>query len=560
MPIKIDENSKIIKKVPADSENEFGYVDVTTKDIDIKNSKKPTIIVFPGNGSIEKQVVNGYLSIIRDMIGLESANVYGVCYGHKAEHDIGNLTRNEYKEFYDNVLKPLCFDENGKPYEQKQISKNCRKVIFFSHCAGETVVNKFVNAMAQGLIKSGFDDEQTTEILEQLMHISYTPYMENDTYYGSRVEFCSLDDKMLSKTLHMRFNIDPQDEPYLGIAELIRDKNVLTVLSNSFGNIFYMDTIDDHNISTIELDKNGLPALHKRSARTIAISYAMAALLSFGVLSKNFDLDTAREILETEFNSQQGTFFEKKQEEVFQLRKQGGQPLREYMKQHNITEKDVIDGNVDFRDIVKPVMKNPYGQKIYPPINYESAGVKECFKADMHVSSDSQIIGDYKIEQKDLPYIIRNITSVVLKDGRCLTQNDNETVDDLFMHARLSGRNLDDCVRVDLRLDSLEEVEKNKLKVCLGKRFKRKSYETFNELKKQQIPSGEDGVELSEEQTRVVLNYAHRFSVPFGQIVLENDLKLNRRVMFREVNINEQGLVSRATPYRSEQKATPKVA
>lgn len=543
MQLDIDEGSCIIKKVPKSTKNKYGYEDVTTKDINVLNNSKPIVVVFPGNGSVETIFANGYLTIIKNMIGLESADLYGVSYGHKANDILGQLTIREYKEFYNNIIKPLCFDKKDKPYNPDEIAKNCRKVIFFSHCAGETAVNTLVNMAAHQLKRSGFTDEQTKMALKTLAHISYTPYMENNTHYGSRVQFCSLDDKIIGKKLRAKYGINPKDEPYLGVAKILQDDNVLTVLSNSFGNVFYMNKVDDHNISTIELNENGLHELHRHSGRAMTISHSVAAILSLCVASKNFDLDLVKEVLETQYHLQSSTLFEESQKEQFYLQKKGGQPLREYMEKHNILEEDVISGKLTFDEVVKPVMKDPFGRDVYPSINYESADVKPWFNFNMPVSKDSAVISEHQIRKEDLPYIKRQVTSVVLKDGSCLSQNEEETIDDVFMHMKLIGKNLDDCVQIDLELESLDDVDKNKIEVCLGKRFRQKPYKRFSELKGEQIPSGSGGNELTEQQTRVVLNYAHRFSVPVAKIALGDGLKLNRDVMRKEIAIDERGLV-----------------
>lgn len=531
---------QIFKKNNDTTDENLGLCSVLPNEIDVLNESRPKILLFPGNGSLSDDMVNGYLQYLYNNFS-NKADIFGIRYSYDTSENLGYLTEKELAYITQSFFQPLYLNKDNTPKPVDLICKNMRKIVFVSHCAGETIVNALLNNMAKDMKNAGMQQPDIKKALSFALHVSYAPYLNNETKFGTNIYFMSLNDKMIADKFFNKLSLNKQAPPYLGAAKIFDFENGFGVVSNSFGNIFHDDAFDDHRFSTILLDENGSSLMHKHSSRTLSIINSFLSVLAFGVSGKIVSKDDYKLIVESEIEKQQNTNFEKMQESEFYSQAKGGQPLLDYMKKHNIPVSDVIDGKIKFKDIVKPVATTPWGVKIYPKINYKSAGINERYKYPLLKMVESEkILQNNRTSKEDSNLILHKINYVVLKNGvgrGCVGEN---KPDDIYAQAKIGGNNLDDCVQVDVQFSNIEKPELNKLDVKLGKKFVDREYADFFDLKQSEIASGKKGLELSEQQTRVVLNLSNRFWVPIGKIRLEDGIRLNKKVVEKEIMLDEQ--------------------
>lgn len=162
--------------------------------LNLKNHKitKPTIICLGGNGTMTERAANGNISILEGMLKSvigdvdisKDIDLISVAYGkhqkkkkRAEEKTFGDMTEKEKEFFADNVLIPLCLDENGNLLDLQTIRKNFSLVTFVTHCAGAQFLNDIIECVLfkMRMTYSGFNDEYSAGLCDAIKHISYAP-------------------------------------------------------------------------------------------------------------------------------------------------------------------------------------------------------------------------------------------------------------------------------------------------------------------------------------------------------------------------------------------------
>ncbi len=171
---------------------------------DLENFKidKPTIFCLGGNGTINTQKANGFCAITERLMGLKrnegmtsynDVNILGFYYGRDKEEDtVGEFSKDELESLVDNLLLPLCVDDNG---ERLSLEDACRKfslVTFATHCHGSREVNNMIKSLDKKLLLRGYTTNEIHEIFSHSFQMAYAPIQDESCV--PTVRFVSMTD------------------------------------------------------------------------------------------------------------------------------------------------------------------------------------------------------------------------------------------------------------------------------------------------------------------------------------------------------------------------------
>lgn len=175
------------------------------KELRLNNYKitKPVIICLGGNGTIDSTLANGFCKRAETMVGLKIADsnlystyrhidVLGFVYGRDSEKQTaGSFNNDEISKIVDNLLMPLCIDNNGKLLPVEKTAKNFSLITFFTHCHGAKEVNNLMSNLNQKLEAKGYSSEDIKFIMSQSFQFSYSPLVSDNWLPTVRVDsFC----------------------------------------------------------------------------------------------------------------------------------------------------------------------------------------------------------------------------------------------------------------------------------------------------------------------------------------------------------------------------------
>ena len=233
-----------------------------------------------GNGTLTSSNANGGCSRLERLMGLKpkDADIYstyndvdiiGFYYGRdKEENTHGSVTRSEIAQYVNQLLIPLCVDEQTKralPIET--ICKNFSKLIFFTHCYGAVVLNDMLESLRKTLLIKGLSKDDIDTIYSNSINITYSP-LEMD-FYLPTVSINSFADSFneatdLDKWFENRYkyklngvDIKFGDKGFFGAGNNLNSK-IISVYSSKLFNLKPDEKIDEHTSDCVDLNEKWL--------------------------------------------------------------------------------------------------------------------------------------------------------------------------------------------------------------------------------------------------------------------------------------------------------------
>ena len=524
------------KRVDKTEKNPFGWEELNTAHIDILSSQKPVVLCFGGNGVISPRQANYNSKLIEGFIGKESCNIYSFYYGN-FNNNKGDLLPEEIDQIYNDIFSPLIYDKNGNIYSQQKIENNFNKVVFVTHCMGDFYVNVLGAKIHEELVKSGYQPDSANHIMQKLINISYAPFNLNTKNSIPKMQFITLRDQILDNQ-SIEFEDENEKVEYMGAGKLIKENNKLTLVANSFANLDEM--LNEHAIKLIELG-NGVSRYSKNDQRILTIANCFSLALSYAILNKR-DLNELQTILQNELDKQQNTEFEKHQKQLYEWDINGGKPIDVFMKEKGITESQIINGEVKILDKL-PYLLDKTGFKNYKKINYDNSSYDKFYNTPtLKRNEESQKIKKHALNSLFLEKNEINRQYLITKDGfETVLPSDNKQQIKYYTNAQIYKFDLNNCINVVIKAKSATDAQQNEIVVSAGKKFEDKKYNTFKELYQSIIPSikKDEKIELTPEQTRLILSSAIEYNVPINNIILDKNLSLNSEVIHNEVDIKD---------------------
>ena len=191
-------------------------------DLNHYKSEKPIVICLSGNGAITEKSANGFCKRAEILLELLFKNSYpqGTCiadlvdivgcsYSYKANVKIPNMTETEKKDFFhkyptmeaylkdypnnitkddtgfieetviddiiNNILLPLCVNENNEKLPVKTACKKLSRVTFFTWCHGAMEVYKILSKLLKKCSELDYELCDIVKMFSSIMHITYAP-------------------------------------------------------------------------------------------------------------------------------------------------------------------------------------------------------------------------------------------------------------------------------------------------------------------------------------------------------------------------------------------------
>ena len=103
-------------------------------------------------------------------------------------------------EIFEQTILPRISDDNGNKLPVQIAKQNIRNITFVSHCYGGWIAKRLIQLMTKKLQELKYSDEDSKEIMRQMVSISQSPvYLFNDSNY-SMLNFTSASDTSLYYT------------------------------------------------------------------------------------------------------------------------------------------------------------------------------------------------------------------------------------------------------------------------------------------------------------------------------------------------------------------------
>ena len=89
--------------------------------------------------------------------------------------EVGFMQDSEVLSIVDNILLPLCVDDNGSRLPIDSVCKNMSQVSFFTWCHGSMEVVKIFSTLMKRCYELGFEKDDVAKICNSCMQVSYAP-------------------------------------------------------------------------------------------------------------------------------------------------------------------------------------------------------------------------------------------------------------------------------------------------------------------------------------------------------------------------------------------------
>ncbi len=143
---------------------------------------KKTILVFGGNTTDNPEEANGYAKAFESLlIPKLRTNTDILSFFYKTEllqRENGPIS-NEYIEamnkIFNDIFKPLLYDNKGYMKEMQGIEKAFRKLVFVGHCGGCNLINITIDNFYNELLKK-YPPATANNLIGKIQYIAYNAY------------------------------------------------------------------------------------------------------------------------------------------------------------------------------------------------------------------------------------------------------------------------------------------------------------------------------------------------------------------------------------------------
>ena len=268
-------------RVPKSKENKHGWERIDIDDID---TTKPVLLCFGGNNTTIDRYANFMAKTAERLLNITPSdkylNIYSISYHHdkdeqsESEDEIAAMSEKDISRIVDALFLPLVTCKDGR-ISTVQAQKNMRNINIFSFSYGSKIVNDLTNAFADIMVKLGYTDDETKDILKQIFHLAYAPKQISkapttfalktfaDNFFGRfyEGEYRKLTGKSKTEPVDLKCGELVVNGNTLNLyAERINDRKFFRQSENEFDDYeardMYDDILPDHDIRSFLLDEN----------------------------------------------------------------------------------------------------------------------------------------------------------------------------------------------------------------------------------------------------------------------------------------------------------------
>ncbi len=183
----------------------------------------PALIAFGGEGARSERIGNYYAGkLYRALVtgGVSGVKIYAALYNidrndsrelrHNAFKRAGRKVIAEYRgmirptpttahieNFYNVAIKPRLFDDDGTRLDTGIATNYIRRLKFFAHCHGATIIQEMAAVMAQQMQAGGYSSDEITQIQRQLLVVQYAPIAPLEKSAFTTISFASSGDRFM---------------------------------------------------------------------------------------------------------------------------------------------------------------------------------------------------------------------------------------------------------------------------------------------------------------------------------------------------------------------------
>lgn len=161
-------------------ESKFGLRNKTSEhhwqpcEVEKMKVTRPLVICLSGNGTKTELEANGFCKLAESLLGDKSQEVdlIGVAYGDESGRR--KLSKKDVELLVENILMPLCKDEQtGELLSIKECRRNLSLITFFTFCHGNKEVLNIIEMFNERLESKGFSRETISTLNQSLFEINY---------------------------------------------------------------------------------------------------------------------------------------------------------------------------------------------------------------------------------------------------------------------------------------------------------------------------------------------------------------------------------------------------
>ena len=534
------------KRVKKTKGNEIGWENIEVNDIP---TDKPIVVCLGGNGTISDRFANGMAKTAERFLGVkaedEYVDIYSIRYGSKEDKMTGDLSTDEVEEVADGLFLQRVMNKNGESLSLKEACKNMRNINIVSYCYGQQVLNPMLANVANKMeYNLGYSEQEIRTVLKQVLNVVYAPYSKPNML-STNVAFKSFSDDKFMYAFEYEEKLGLENESSdLGVGELIIDEQGLHLYNKSFvgkkANYEYQKEdkleIDEHNFGLLSRNanweiENGVKFLDNYS-KSFALVLAMGVVNSkenqksdrFAPLPR---YEIIKEMIESEIKHNEKYLEEDKKYGKYISY---GVPVEEVMAKMGVTEKDVVNKKVSFKDIENQEKR----------IDYSNSGLKLAERAPRFRLDLSE-----KVEEKvNILYEpnamgVFNFDYIISPKGGYNQYNKNN-ISNIVASNYLLDRDVENGVLCNVSQNK-DDNTLNSVTVEKGFTFdKEKEYESVEDLIQSVTKITDNNkMNLTPGQTRTVLNLLIASKTPFSNLQLKNGIELDESVLENEIEIDE---------------------
>ena len=286
--------------VKRDHRENYGCKVIDSKKYKIK---KPTIFCLGGNGCVSVKEANGFCKIAENLVGLnykedsdaglvDLVDIVGIVYGAENSQKMnayglsnfctGIFSGEEVDEFVNDILLPLCKDDDGNALPIEEACRNFSLITFFTYCYGAVALISLLYNLSVKLKALGYSDGEIHKLMGSTMQITYAslsfgcpvPTLEVVSKEDLTIGDFYYEKGCFSKGVNLIHHVANE---YFGKKSKTRDFESIGIYSSRLRN-FQKKGEDEHAVKIISRDKEWRSIYEDKNLDIVSqmVGYALA--------------------------------------------------------------------------------------------------------------------------------------------------------------------------------------------------------------------------------------------------------------------------------------------
>lgn len=528
---------KVIRRLTESDKNASKYNCV---EIDLSvpyQYNRPVVMCFTGNSGNKMEYANGFAKAVQNTSGIKDEVDY-ISIKYRGKYSVGTITLEDVEKFVDCFFVPLL-QKNGRRISIEQVKRNLRKITIVTHCYGAEFL-KYINHVLQDrMFKLGYKEDKIISILKSIIHIGYAPFTQSNyntniyfksvndkTFWGA--EFDLLGEKFEDEVIKIIDKLPARERKkyyikgkiYLGNGIIVNEDNFNFYGENLTGTILKRN--DDHRMGSVLKDGKGDFLIDDENIHSHTMSkcfsYILNAVINNSIINEQeqqslsfLDFKDVCNQFISNANSNETEMIKRK---VLENSLEHITP-EEAFKRMRVTEKDLLEGNVDLYNVDKIIVGLvDWDGSIYQKLKYVYSNPSVCFR-------------EYSKENINCTELFNHKEGIILNSGEVVPFNSGDTDENINLALMCSGKKLEGSVKYKIA------KRNRKYFIVLYDNYGSREYvikkDFISQIKywKQEYKVDKFTLKLSEPQKTVIKNLCVFFDVDKNNIKIKSEQGIN---------------------------------